>query len=322
MLASAQFSPWLWAGFLVLLLVSLALDLRVFHRRPREMRPREALLGCAVWFSLALLFAGVLRPLRGEKSSLEFLTAYLLELSLSLDNLFVIGLVFAWFGVPAPYRHRVLFWGVLGAMLMRGILIGAGLALVSWAHWLFYGFGAFLVFSSARILFSKTQLKPEKNIALKLARKFFPVAPALDGDRFVTRLNGRAALTPLALVLVLIETGDLLFATDSIPAVFAVSTDPFVVFTSNILAVLGLRSLYFVLEGALACFRYLKYGLSLVLMFAGVKLLLDPHGRSPRWFQVEIPVSLTLPIVGAILLLTVGLSVAVSRRENTRRKRD
>jgi tellurite resistance protein TerC len=319
MVGVVSITPWHWVGFIACVLVLLTLDLRVFHRRAHVVRFREALVWSAFWFALAMLFGLGVEHLRGQKESLEFLTGYLIELSLSMDNVFVIALIFAHFSVPAELQHRLLFWGILGALLMRGLMIGVGVALLLLVHWLLWVCGAFLVYSGIKTLFAETKMDPDKSRVVRLTRKFLPIAPQLDGQKFVTRWNGGLALTPLALVLVLVETMDLVFAVDSIPAVFAVTTKPFIVFTSNIFAVLGLRSLYFVLAGAIACFRFLKYGLSLVLVFIGVKMLLDPHDHEPAfWFQTEIPISISLLAVGMIILSSIVLSVIVGRLERRR----
>jgi tellurite resistance protein TerC len=315
MLALVKITPWHWVGFIACVVVFLALDLGVFHRRAHVVRFREALLWTAIWFALALVFALALKPMRGEKGSLEFLTGYLIELSLSMDNVFVIALIFTYFRVPAEYQHRVLFWGILGALVMRGLMIGVGVALIDWLDWILYVFGAFIVYTGVKMFFVQTEVDPEKNGVIRLARKFFPVAPHFDGQNFRTEWNGRMALTPLALVLLMVETTDLLFAFDSIPAIFAVTRDPFIVFTSNIFAILGLRSLYFVLAEAIGYFRYLKYGLALVLVFIGVKMLIDPHDDPPRWFQADIPISVSLITVATIILISIALSLLAAWRE-------
>ncbi|MEI7937652.1 MAG: TerC family protein [Verrucomicrobiota bacterium] len=310
MLALIEITGWHWAAFIVCVLIFLALDLGLFHRQAHVVKFREALLWTSVWFSLAMLFALGLKPLRGNKEALEFVTGYLIELSLSMDNVFVIALIFAYFRVPDRYQHRVLFWGIVGALLMRGLMIGAGVALISWLQWILYPLGAFVLFTGIKMLFVQTEVHPEKNRVIKWVRKLYPVSPHMDGQKFVTVWQGRQALTPLALVLVMVETTDLIFALDSIPAIFAVTTKPFIIFTSNVFAILGLRSLYFVLAGALDYFRYLKVGLSMVLVFIGVKMLIDPHDSPPRWFQVEIPISVSLLVVGGIILVSVVLSIA------------
>src|SRR6185369_15623073 len=246
-------------------------------------------------------------------------TGYLIELSLSIDNVFVIALIFSYFRIPSEYQHRVLFWGILGALIMRGLMIGIGVALITWLNWILYVFGAFPVFSGIKMMFVETEVEPEKNWVIRLVRKFHPVAPQLDGHKFITHLEGRRALTQLALVLLMVETTDLIFAVDSIPAVFAVTTKPFIIFTSNVFAILGLRSLYFVLAGAIGYFRYLKVGLSLVLVFIGVKMLIDPHEREkPLWFQADISTSASLAVGAGIILASILLSVVVGRREKRR----
>ena len=302
--------------FLVAVLFFLALDLGVFHRRAHVVKFREALAWTALWVALSLLFAGALVPLRGRQEAIEFVTGYIIELSLSMDNVFVIALIFAYFRVPTQYQHRVLFWGILGALIMRGVMIALGAALIERFQWMLYLFGAFLVFTGIKMLFAgDEEVDPEKNPVLRLARKCFPVSADFEGQKFTTQVNGAFALTPLALVLVVVETTDLVFAVDSIPAIFGVTTNRFIVFTSNVFAILGLRSLYFVLAEAIDYFRYLKVGLSLVLAFIGAKMLLDPHGREEEWYQVDIATSVSLLTVGAIILTSIALSVTVARRE-------
>jgi tellurite resistance protein TerC len=321
MLALVQITWWHWVGFIGFVLVFLALDLGVFHRHAHVVRFREALGWTVVWCGLALLFAVAVQKFRGPKESLEFLTGYLIELSLSMDNVFVIALIFGYFNIPSEQQHRVLFWGIVGALIMRGVMIGAGVALITWLHWLLWVFGAFIVFTGIKMLLVKTKVDPEKNRVVRWVRKVYPVTPHLDGHKFITTWNGKRALTPLALVLLMVETTDLIFAVDSIPAIFAVTTKPFIVFTSNIFAILGLRSLYFVLAGAIGYFRYLKTGLSLVLVFIGVKMLLDPHDHEPPyWFQVDIPTSISLLVVAGIILVSIVLSVAVAQKAKKRGK--
>ncbi len=236
-----------------------------------------------------------------------------------MDNVFVIALIFAYFGIPTEHQHRVLFWGILGALVMRGLMIGLGVAIISLLHWVLYLLGAFVLYTGLRMLFVKTEVHPENNRVVRLARKLYPVTPVIDGQKFITHWNGKHVLTPLALVLLMVETTDLIFAVDSIPAIFAVTTDPFIVFTSNMFAILGLRSLYFVLAGALRFFRYLKVGLAVVLSFIGLKMLLSPHGREPLWFQLEIPISISLLVVGGILLISIVASVIAAHREKKRK---
>ena len=315
MLAVIEITPWHWVGFIACVFIFLAIDLGLFHRKAHVVTFKEALVWSTVWFCLAMAFALAMKPLRGEKESLQFLTGYLIELSLSMDNVFVIALIFAYFRIPAEHQHRVLYWGILGALVMRGLMIGFGVALILWLNWILYVFGAFLLFSGVKMLFVDTEMHPEKNRVVRLVRRLYPVAPELDGQKFITFYNGKSALTPLALVLVMVETSDLIFAVDSIPAVFAVTTKPFVVFTSNVFAILGLRSLYFVLAGAIGYFRYLKFGLSLVLVFIGIKMLIDPHEQPPKWFQYDIPASASLLGVAGIILLSIIFSIIAGKRD-------
>jgi tellurite resistance protein TerC len=310
MSAPLPITPWHWAGFIVVILLFLALDLGL-HRRARVVRIREALFRCVVWLLLTLLFAHALRQWRSGEESLQFLTGYLIEFSLSTDNVFAIAMIFSAFGVAESLQHRVLHWGILGALLMRGVMIAGGAALIQNFHPVLYVLGAFLLLTGVKWIFSKpAPPRPERNLVLRLARKLFPVVPGFDGERFVTVANGRRALTPLALALVAVETTDLLFAADSIPAIFAVTQNAFIVFTSNIFAVLGLRSLYFVLAGAIRYFRCLRAGLAAVLIFTGAKMLLAP------WYV--LPAALSLGVVAAILAVAVGISILLARREKQR----
>jgi tellurite resistance protein TerC len=316
MIALIQITPWHWAGFILCVLIFLALDLGIFHRGSRIVKFKEAIVWSALWFALAMAFAGTMIFWSGREDAIAFTTGYVIEVSLSLDNILVIALIFAWFRVPLEFQHRLLFWGILGALVMRGAMIAAGVALIHQFVWVLYLFGAFLVFAGAKMFFSKQEMvHPEKNPVLRLVRKLFPVTQDLDGRKFFTKFDGKLALTPLALVLVLVETTDLIFAVDSVPAVFSVTQKVFIVFTSNVFAILGLRSMYFLLAGALGYFRYLKVGLASVLVFIGVKMLLDPRGHEPKWFQFEIPTTVSLLVVAAILLISIALSVTAARRE-------
>jgi tellurite resistance protein TerC len=319
MLALIEITPWHWAGFILCILVFLALDLGVFHRTSHTVKFKEALAWSVLWVALSMLFAGGLVFTRGKQEAVEFVTGYLIELSLSMDNVFVIALIFSYFRVPSQYQHRVLFWGILGALVMRGVMILAGAALIQRFQWTLYLFGAFLVFTGIKMLFTNEEgVEPEKNPVIRLARKIFPVTDQLHAEKFLVRVNGRTMLTTLALVLIMVETTDLIFALDSIPAIFAVTTNPFIVFTSNVFAILGLRSLYFVLAGAIGYFRYLKIGLSVVLVFIGGKMLLAPHGHGPEphsWFQVEISTATSLLVVGGIIATSILLSITAMQRE-------
>ena len=308
-------TPAPWIIFILCVLIFLSLDLGWFHRRARAVRFKEAALWSALWFALAMLFALALNFWRNRDEAIQFTTGYVIELSLSLDNILIIALIFAWFRVPLEFQHRVLFWGILGALVMRGAMIGGGVALINRFDWLLYVFGAFLILAGIKMLVSKKQTQPENFFVLRLARKIFTVAPNFEGQKFFTKLKGQFALTPLALVLLLVETTDLIFAVDSVPAVFSVTRNAFIVFTSNIFAVIGLRSMYFLLAGALGYFRYLKIGLSAVLVFIGAKMLLEPHGHEPKTFQVEIPTTVSLLVVAAILLISIALSITAAKRE-------
>ncbi|MFM8469371.1 MAG: TerC family protein [Limisphaerales bacterium] len=304
-----EITAWHYAGFVAAVLVFLALDLGAFHREAHVVKFREALGWTALWFAMAMAFAGLVKAARPRGEAIEFVTGYIIELSLSMDNVFVIALIFAYFRVPWAQQHRVLFWGILGALIMRGVMIGAGAALIKQFHWMLYVMGGFLVFTGVKMLFVDDEgVHPERNLFIRLARKFFPVTDAFNGQHFTAKLDGRTALTPLALVLVMVETTDLIFAVDSIPAIFAVTQNTFIVFTSNVFAILGLRSLYFVLAGAIGCFRYLKVGLSIVLIFIGVKMLLG-------FWDIQIRSGVSLAIVLALILLAIAASILAARRE-------
>jgi tellurite resistance protein TerC len=321
MVALIETTRWHWVGFILCVLVFLALDLGVFHRYAHVVKFREAVAWTGVWFLLAMAFAFWLAPaLVGQwerQHTIQFVTGYIVEWSLSLDNVLVIAVLFAHFRVPSAFQHRVLYWGILGALLMRGVMIAIGAALVQRFQWVLYLFGAFLLLTGAKMLLAKDHgVDPEKNFVLQLARKFFPITNEFHGQSFRALINGHWVLTPLALVVLLVETTDLLFAVDSIPAIFGVTKVPFVVFTSNVFAILGLRSLYFVLAAALGYFRYLKTGLSFVLAFIGIEMLIDPHDREPpRWFQADIPNGVSLLVVGGIVFLAITLSGFAAWRE-------
>jgi tellurite resistance protein TerC len=315
--APVPITAWHWAGFILVILLCVALDLGVFHRFARVVKLKEALLWSSVWVMLALLFARGLAHWRGEEESLQFLTGYLVEFSLSMDNVFAIAMIFTAFGVAGAHQYRVLYWGISGALLMRGLMIGVGAALLQKFQWVSLVLGAFLVLTGIQWAFSRQEIvRPGKNLVVRLARKVFPVSPGFEGDRFLTRIGARRALTPLALVLLAVETTDLLFAVDSIPAIFAVTQNTFIVFTSNIFAILGLRSLYFVLAGAVQYFRYLRTGLAVILMFIGLKMLLV------RWHPISTGISLA--VVLAILALSIGSSIlsAPSGRPAAKNKKE
>jgi tellurite resistance protein TerC len=294
-------TPALWVGFTVLVLGLLALDLFVLHRKPHAVRPREALLWVAVYAVLAMLFCGGVYLRFGSDKAMEFLAGYVIEEALSVDNLFVFLVIFSFFKVPAEMQHRVLFWGVVGALVRRALFILLGATLIQNFHAVTYIFGGFLVITGIRLLFQKgEQVDPEHNRLLKLLRRWLPTTDGYRGSHFTVVENGRRLATPLVLVLVMIEASDVIFAVDSIPAVFAVTADPFIVYTSNIFAILGLRSLYFALAGIMERFHYLKVGLALVLAFVGAKMLVAG--------VFKIPIGWSLGVV----VLLLGGSVAAS----------
>ncbi len=302
-------SPMLIAGFAVVVLAMLAIDLGVFHRRAHEVRFREALSWSIVWVVVSLCFAAVVYRWAGSQSALEFLTGYVVEKALSVDNIFIFVLIFAAFRVPAAYQHRVLFWGVFGALLMRGAFIAAGAALVQRFHWVLYAFGALLVVTAFKLLLSTGEhAPPQQNALFRLIQRVVPAVSEYDGQHFVTVRNGRRYATPLLMVLLLIETTDLVFAIDSIPAVFAVTTDPFIVFSSNVFAILGLRAMYFVLAGFIDRFRYIKHGLAAILAFVGVKMLLSG--------LYKIPIGVSLSVIAVILAIAVGASLLANAKES------
>lgn len=318
----------LWVGFLLLIATFLALDLGVFHRKARVVSGREALAWTAVWVTVALGFnalvyvmyehnwLGIAETLgvrvSGRQAALEFFTGYLIEESLSLDNVFVIAMIFAYFRVPPEVQHRVLFWGIIGAQLMRGAMIALGLAFIELVAWAIYVLGGLLLVTAFRMLsIDDEKLEPDKNPLVRLVRRVYPVTPGYDGDKFFVRRDGRTAATPLLLALVVVESMDLLFAIDSIPAVMAVTLDPFIVFTSNVFAILGLRSLYFALAAVMSKFRYLKVAIVAILAFVGIKMLLSHHYR--------IPTLTSLAVIAVLLLLGVAASLVASRRVGPQR---
>jgi len=301
---------WAWGAFLLFIAAMLALDLGVFRKKSRAVGMREAVSWCAVWITLAMVFNAALwwwwsRGLgvdKGGELALQWFTGYLVEICLSVDNVFVFIVIFSYFKVPPQHQHRVLFWGILGAAIMRFVFIIAGVGLLEEFHWLIYCFGVFLVFTGIKMaLPHKDEIDPEKNIAVRLFRKFFPVTPDNEGGKFFVTRHGRRLATPLFIVLLVIETTDVAFALDSIPAVLAISSSAFIVFTSNIFAILGLRSLYFALHGVMGLFRYLGLGLAAILVFIGLKMLLD------EVFPVSIGVS--LGVIGGVLAVSVGASI-------------
>jgi tellurite resistance protein TerC len=308
-------SLWLWAGFTLFVLAMLALDLGVFHRKAHTVSLREATAWSAVWITLALVFNAGIWYFRGPDAGVQFLTGYLIEKSLSIDNIFVIALIFGYFAVPAVHQHRVLFWGILGALVMRAAFILAGAALLEAFHWIIYVFGAFLIITGLKMaLVRDTGIHPENNPVLRLVRRLVPVTPDYREGHFFVRESGRRLATPLFLVLVLIETTDLVFAVDSIPAIFAVTADPFLVYTSNIFAILGLRSLYFLLAGVMTKFVYLKLGLASVLMFVGTKMTITDLYKIPPMVSLVVVAVLLATAIGASLWKTRGMEPEAAGR--------
>jgi len=291
-----------WIGFNVFVLIMLALDLGVFHKKAHDVSIREAVIWSAVWIFLAMIFNVIVYFNFGSQKAFEFLTGYLIEKSLSVDNIFVFVLVFGYFQIPGKYQHKVLFWGIIGALIMRIIFIVAGVSLIQQFHWTIYIFGAFLVFTGIKMITQKDKkMEPEKNPVIKLARKIFNVTETLHEDKFFIKQSGKRYVTPLFLVLILIEVTDLIFAVDSIPAILAITQDRFIVYTSNVFAILGLRSLYFALSHIVHRFIYLSYGLAVILIFVGVKMILADF--------FKIPVYISLLIIALILALSIALSL-------------
>ncbi|MCC7376372.1 MAG: TerC family protein [Verrucomicrobiales bacterium] len=294
-------SLWLWVGFNLFVLLMLALDLGVFHRKCHVVTLKESITWTFVWIALAMVFNGGIWHYAGPQKALEFFTGYLIEKSLSVDNVFIFALLFSYFAVPAKYQHKVLFWGILGALVMRAIMIAAGAALITKFTWIIYVFGAFLILTGIKMIVKREEeVHPERNPVVRLFKRIMPVTPDYRGEKFFVRENGIRMATPLFVVRLLVEISDLIFAVDSIPAIFAVTTDPFIVYTSNVFAILGLRSLYFALSGVMDKFHYLKIGLGVVLSFVGVKMLL----AHTAW-KIDTLVSL-----GVIVLILAASVVA------------
>ena len=301
---------WPWVGFNAFVLVMLALDLGVFHRKAHVVSFKESLVWTIVWVALALLFNAGVWHFSGSQKALQFFTGYLIEKSLSVDNVFVFALLFSYFAVPAKYQHKVLFWGILGALLMRAGMIAAGAALIAKFTWIIYLFGGFLILTGIKMIVKREEeIHPERNPVVRWFKKLMPVTADYREDHFFVKEGGRRWATPLFVVLLLVEFSDLIFAVDSIPAIFAVTTDPFIVYTSNVFAILGLRSLYFALAGVMDKFHYLKIGLGVVLAFVGVKMLL----AHTAW---KIPAALSLGVV--VLILAVSIVWSLMRPKKTK----
>lgn len=296
-----EHSIWLWIGFNLFVFLMLALDLGVFHKNAHEIKFKEAITWSIVWIILALIFNAGIWKFFGKVPAIEFLTGYVVEKSLSIDNIFVFLLIFGAFQVPAMYQHRVLFYGILGALILRGIFIFAGVALIEKFHWIIYVFGVFLIYTGFKIARDKgTKVNVEDNSILKFAKKFIPFTTNYHGKKFFIRENGKKLATPLMLVLILVEFTDVIFAVDSIPAILAITKDPFIVYTSNVFAILGLRSLYFALAGSLKYFSYLHYGLAVILSYVGVKMLIAD------FYKIDPFLSL------GVIALILGASIAAS----------
>jgi tellurite resistance protein TerC len=323
-------STLLWVGFNVFVLAMLALDLGVFHRKAHEVNVKEALVWSVVWIGLALVFNliiylywDVMMPVsdfaNNSEAALAFLTGYLIEKSLSVDNIFVFVLVFSSFAVPAIYQHRVLFWGVLGALIMRGIMIAAGAALIKEFHWIIWIFGAFLIYTGIKMVKSDDHaIDPADHTVVKWLRKIMPMTETYEGQRFIVVKNGVRMATPLLAVLLVVEFTDLIFAVDSIPAIFAITDNAFIVYTSNVFAILGLRSLYFVLAGAMGKFRYLKPALAFILTFVGIKMLFPDATQYLIGESIKIPVGVSLGVVLGALVVAILASWYVNSREDAR----
>jgi tellurite resistance protein TerC len=295
-------STWLWVGFSLFIVTMLSLDLGLLNRKAHTITYREASIWSGVWVTLALIFCFLVFYYQGSDRGYAFLTGYLIELSLSVDNLFVFLLIFSYFKVPAKFQHRVLFWGVMGALIMRLTMIFIGAALINRFHWIIYIFGAFLVYTGIKMFKQEEiDIQPEHNPLVRLVTRFFPISKSYDGEKFFTVVNGKRTGTLLLLVLIVVEVTDLVFAVDSIPAIFAITRDTFIVYTSNVFAILGLRSLYFLLAGVVEKFRYLRVGLAIVLTFIGIKMLITAVG-------FHIPIKFSLVFVALVLVGSIVAS--------------
>ena len=314
---------WMWILFNIFVLGMLALDLGVFHRKAHEIKFKEAIIWSIVWILLALVFNVLVYFWHGTQSALEFLTGYLVEKSLSVDNIFVFLMIFTYFGVKPMYQHKVLFWGILGAIIMRAIFIFAGITLIKIFHPIIYIFGAFLIFTGIKMGLQKDrEIHPEKNPVLKLFRKFFKITPDYVDGKFFVKQGKRLIATPMFVVLLVVESTDVMFAVDSIPAIIAITRDPFIVYTSNIFAILGLRALYFAIAGFVTLFRYFKYGLSIVLVFIGVKMLISDFYKIPTVIALLIVFSIiTISILASVLIPEPKPKVADPEEERVENKK-
>ncbi len=298
-----------WVVFSIIITIMLVLDLGVFHKNTHEIKMKEALTWSAVWIALAMVFNIGIYFYLGSKPALEFFAGYILEKSLSVDNIFVFILIFSSMKVPKIYQHRILFWGVIGAIIMRAVFIGVGVTLMEKFHWITYVFGALLVITGIKMVIPKDEsMDPNNDFTINLVKKFIPITDGYRGDRFFTKENGKLFATPLFLVLILIESSDVIFAVDSIPAILAITNDTLILFTSNIFAILGLRSLYFALGGLMDQFRYLKYALAAILTFVGIKMLIVNY--------YKVPIGLSLSIIGSLLVISMILSHYIRPKES------
>src|ERR1044071_224573 len=305
-------STWLWLGFSIFIVTMLSLDLGLFNRKAHTIRYREAWIWSGVWVTLAMIFAALVFHYQGSVRGLEFLTGYVIELSLSVDNLFVFLLIFSYFKVPAKFQHRVLFWGVMGALIMRLTMIFVGAGLINRFHWIIYIFGGFLVYTGIKMFrHEEIDIQPDQNIAVRIVTRLLPITRHYEEDKFFTKIDGKRAGTLLLLVLTVVEVTDLVFAVDSIPAIFAITRDTFIVYTSNVFAILGLRSMYFLLAGVVEKFRYLRIGLA----FIGIKMLLGA-------IHFNIPIMISLGVVVLVLAGSVILSLIIPSKPDTTMKVD
>ncbi len=299
----------LWGGFIAFIIGMLVLDLKVLQKKNHDIRVKEALLWTLFWIVLSLLFGAGVYFYMGQDYALEYFTGYLIEKALSVDNIFVFILIFTYFDIPPRFQHKILFWGIIGAIVMRAVFILAGVAIIQQLHWVIYILGAFLVYIGIKMAFEKEkEIHPEKNPVLRVFNKVYPVDHDYKGGKFFIRKAGKLVATPIFVVLLVIETTDIVFAIDSIPAILSITLHPFIVFTSNIFAILGLRALYFAISGIMKLFKYLNYGLSLILVFVGVKMLISDF--------YKIPVSIALSVVGVLLVGSILLSIIMSDRKN------
>lgn len=299
---------WIWSSFVVFVLLMLALDLGVFHKKSHEVGFKESIIWSCVWIAMALVFNGLIYYWRGPEDAMLFFTGYVIEKSLSVDNLFVFLLIFTFFKIPGKYQHKILFYGILGALIMRAVFIGAGIAVIQKFSWVMYLFGALLVYSGIKMIRPESEDHDlEKSWVITWTKKIFPTSHEFHDDKFFVRMNGKLHITPLFITLIFVEFSDVVFAIDSIPAIIGITTDPFLVFTSNVFAILGLRALYFALKGFADMFHYLKFGLAFILIFIGVKMLIAQY--------YHMPIAITMSVIFGVLTLSVLVSVWSNRKK-------